>query len=142
MAVSGLPLPCQSWLPSISARSISIKHISGIHQKFNLALMVLHATLEKVTTWKALCLLSRPRCPRKCLFSQMVASSKVKAINVLNDIDMTPTVHRQAKEELIRRTQSRLPQTAISHILQNQFLYTLAQAGCRFKPLRCFLKPL
>ena len=75
--------------------------------------MALHATVEKLTTWKALLLLSLPHCPRECLFPPKVASSKVQPINVLND--MTPTVLRQAKEEL-RRTQSRLTQKAISDI--------------------------
>ena len=135
MVVSGLPLLYQSWPLSISARSISIKPISVIHQKLKLVPMVLHATVERPTTWKALLLLFQPRCPRKCLFSQRVASSKVQAINGLND--MTPTVHRQAKEGLTRRAQSRLTQTAISHILQNQSLHNLAQARCCLKPLRC-----
>ena len=134
MVVSGLPLPCQSWLHSILVRSISIKPISGTHQKLRLVPMVLHATVEKLTTWKALLLLSQPHCPRKCPFSPKVASLKVQPINVLND--MTPTVLRQAKEEL-RRTRSRLTRTAISHILRNQSLHSLAQAQRCLKRLRC-----
>lgn len=132
MVVSDPPLPYPSWLHSILVRIISIKPISGIHQKSKLVPMVLHATVEKLTTWKALLLLSQPHCPRKCLFSPKVASRK--AINVLND--MTPTVLRQAKEGL-RRTQSRLTRTAISHILRNQSLHNLAQARCCLKQLRC-----
>jgi hypothetical protein len=91
MVVSDLPLPYLSWLHLISIRSISIKPISGTHQKLKLTPMVLHATVEKLTTWKALPLLSQLHCPRKYLFPL-----KVQLINVLND--MTPTVHRQAKE--------------------------------------------
>ena len=135
MVVSGLPLPCQSWLHSILVRSISIKPISGTHQKLKLVPMVLHATVEKLTTWKALLLLSPPHCPRKYPpFSPKVASRKVQPINVLND--MTPTVLRQAKEEL-RRTQSRLTRTTLSHILRNQSLHSLVQARCCLKHLLC-----
>ena len=132
MVVSGPPLPYQSWLHSILVRSFSIKPISGTHQKSKLAPMVLHATVEKLTTWKALLLLSQLHC-QKCLFFPKVALSKVQLINVLND--MTLTVLRQAKEEL-RRAQSRLTRTAISRIVQNQFLHSPAQAQCCLKQLQ------
>ena len=134
MVVSGPPLPYQSWLHSILVRSILIKPIFVTHQKLKLVPMVLHATVEKLTTWKALLLLFRPHCPRKYPFSPKVASRKVQPINVLND--MTPTVLRQAKEEL-RRTRSRLTRTTISHILRNQSLHSLAQAQYCLKQLQC-----
>ena len=97
--------------------------------------MVLHAIVEKLTTWKVLLLLSQPHCPRKYLFSLRVASSKVQAINVLNV--MIRTAHRQAKEGLIRRAQSHLTQTAVLHILLSQFPLSLPQARCCLKRLRC-----
>lgn len=98
--------------------------------------MVLHATVEKLTTWKALLLLSQAHCPRKYPFSPKVASRKVQSVNVLNDMTPpTPTVLRQAKEP--GRTQSRLIRITISHILQNQSLRSLAQARCCLKQLRC-----
>jgi hypothetical protein len=133
MVVFGHPLPCQSWLHSILVRIFSIKPISGTHRKLRLVSMVLHATLEKLTTWKTLLLLSQPHCPRKCPFSQKVASWKVQQISVLND--MTPMVLRQAKEQT-RRAQSRLTRTTISHIMRNQSLRSLAQARCC---LQCLL---
>jgi hypothetical protein len=133
MVVSGHPLPCQSWLHSLSVLIISKKPISETHQKLKLVPMVLNATLEMLTTWKALLLLSQHHCPRKYPFSPKVASRKVQPVNVLNDL--TPTVLRQAKEA--RRTQSRLIRTTISHILRNQSLHSLAQVLCCLKQPRC-----
>jgi hypothetical protein len=98
VVVSGLPPPYQSWPHSILVRSISIKPISGTHQKLKLVPMVFYATVEKPTTWKALLLLSQAHCPRKCPFSPKVASRKVQPNVLLND--MIPTVLRQAKEQL------------------------------------------
>ena len=51
MAVSGLPLPCQSWLHSILVQNILTKVISGTHQKSKSAPMLLHATMEKFMTF-------------------------------------------------------------------------------------------
>ena len=94
--------------------------------------MVWHASVEKLTTWKASLLLSQYHCPRKCL-PRKVASRKVQPLKFLNNI--TPTVLRQAKEES-RRTQSRPTRTTVSHILPNQSLHSLAQARCCLKRIR------
>lgn len=125
MVVFVHPLPSQSWLRSISAQNISTKLISGTHPKSRLVPTVLHATVEKPTTWKTPLLPSQLHCPRECLFSPKVALRKVQVVNVLND--MTLTVLRQANEA--GRTQSRLNRTTISHTLRNrQFLHHLARA--------------
>ena len=94
--------------------------------------MVLHFTVVKLT-WKAPLLLSQPHCPRKYLFSRLVASRKVQPIIVLNHI--TSAVLSHAKDGL-RRTQNRLTWTTISHIPPIN-LSSLAQARCCLKPLRC-----
>ena len=107
--VSGLPLPCQSWLHLILVRNISIKPISGTHQKSKLALMVLHAIVEKLTTWKAPLPLSQPHWPRKCPLL-IVASRKVRPINALNNI--TPTVLPQVKNAKLFHPENNVSHTA------------------------------
>ena len=124
MVVSVRPLPCQSWLHSISAQNISTKLISATHPKSKLALTALHATVEKPMTWKVLLQFFPRHSPRGYPFSPKVASRKVPATNVLNG--MTLTVLRQASEP--GRTPSRLTRTTICHILRNQSLLSLAQA--------------
>ena len=94
--------------------------------------MVLHFTVVKLT-WKAPLLLSQPHCPRKYLFSRLVASRKVQPIIVLNHI--TSAVLSHAKDGL-RRTQNRLTWTTISHIPPIN-LSSLAQARCCLKWLWC-----
>ena len=66
--------------------------------------MVLHTTVEKLTTWKAPLLLSLSHCLRKCLFSPKIASRKVLQINVLNNI--IHTLLSQAKRSQEHKTVS------------------------------------
>ena len=124
MVVFVHPLPCQSWRHSISAQIILTKLTSATHPKSKLVLMVSHAIVGRLTTWKVPLLLSfQPHCPRECPFSPKVVLRKIQPINVLNDL--TLTVLRQAKEP--GRTQSHLTRTTISHILRNRSLHNLAQ---------------
>ena len=81
----------------------------GTHQKSKFAPMVLHAAVQKLTTWKALLLLFQLHYPQKFPFSLKVASQKIQDSANQRSI---PTVLPQAKEEL-RRTQR---QTCTVHL--------------------------
>jgi hypothetical protein len=118
-------LRSHSFLSELASLDTSLECLDKAHfwnpSKSKLAPMVLHATVEKLTTWKTLLmpLLTEGR---------VIEGSANKRSKLYN----STVLRQQIKDDL--RTQSRLTWTTISHIPRNQSLHSQAQARC-FKQL-------